>query len=61
MLEEDGYKMMIQHLPERVFDVQKNILDSSKLTAQTGWKPATSLDDGLLETYKWLKVLNGQK
>ena len=59
MLEEDGYEVMIQHLPERVFDVQKNILDSSKLTAHTGWKPATSLDNGLLETYKWLKVLNG--
>ena len=59
MLEEDGYQMMIQHLPERVFDVQNNILDSSKLTAHTGWKPATSLDDGLLETYKWLKALNG--
>jgi UDP-glucose 4-epimerase len=61
ILEEDGYEVMIQHLPERVFDVRKNILDSSKLTAHTGWKPATSLDDGLLETYKWLKVLNGQK
>ena len=59
ILEEDGYEVMIQHLPERVFDVQKNILDSSKLTAHTGWKPATSLDDGLLETYKWLKALNG--
>jgi len=36
-------------------------LASSKLTSHTGWKPAISLDDGLLETYKWLKVLNGQK
>ncbi len=57
ILEEDGYEVMIQHLPERVFDVRKNILDSSKLTAHTGWKPATSLDNGLLETYKWLKLI----
>ena len=61
MLEEDGYEVMIQYLPERVFDVRRNILASSKLTSHTGWKPAISLDDGLLETYKWLKVLNGQK
>lgn len=59
MLEKDGYEVMIQHLPERAFDVQKNVLDSSKLTAHTGWKPVISLDDGLLETYKWLKALNG--
>lgn len=58
MLEEDGYEMIIQHLPERAFDVKQNILDASKLTAHTGWKPAVSLDEGLVETYKWLKALN---
>lgn len=36
-----------RHLPERRFDVEANVLDSSRLSADTGWSPAVDLAAGL--------------
>ncbi|SDS34691.1 UDP-glucose 4-epimerase [Pseudomonas asplenii] len=44
----------VEHQAERVFDVKKNVLDSSKLTRDTGWKAKIDLLDGLVATRDWL-------
>ena len=45
--------ILIEHLPERLFDVKVNILDSSKLKLDTGWMPKVSIDKGIEKTVKW--------
>ncbi len=45
--------IFIEHLPERLFDVRVNILDSSKLKQDTGWMPNVSFDKGLEKAVKW--------
>lgn len=40
-------------LPERLFDVKNNILDSSKLTEISGWIPKIDLVSGISEAVKW--------
>ena len=50
----DQYKIKIQYEMQRGFDVENNILDSSKLMDSTGWAPTTSLVDGLRQTWNWI-------
>jgi len=45
-------------LPERIFDVKANVLDSSKLQNDTGWRPIVDLSTGLRLTRDWLRALN---
>ena len=59
LLEGLAYKIRIEHLPERTFDVRANILDSGKLHKDTGWSPTTPFDKGLLRTREWLKDFHG--
>jgi UDP-glucose 4-epimerase len=39
----------------RAFDVPANVLDSSRLTRETGWRPAVDLEDGIARTIDWLR------
>jgi len=48
-----GFKPKIKILPPRIFDVQVNILDSRKLTKDTGWKPEISFENGVKQTWEW--------
>ena len=41
----------VRFLPRRHFDVPANVLDSGKLTAESGWRPVISLKDGLQQTW----------
>lgn len=50
-----GNDPLVEHLPERIFDVRANVLDSSKLSLQTGWAPKIDFLDGLLKTREWLR------
>jgi len=60
ILKEVGCPIKIKHGPERVFDVQANVLCCCKLQKQTGWKPRVGLDEGLLRSRDWLiKYLEG--
>jgi len=43
----EGYPVKIKTLPPRRFDVEVNVLDSSKLHACSGWRPVIDLDEGL--------------
>ena len=54
-----GWKVRVENLPERAFDVKANILDSTKLQEDTAWKPRVDFDDGLIRTHAWLRSFNG--
>ncbi|MFA6175349.1 MAG: NAD-dependent epimerase/dehydratase family protein [Phycisphaerae bacterium] len=56
MLEElardQGITVNTKILPPRHFDVEANILDSTKLRMKSGWAPAVVLEDGLLRVWR---------
>jgi UDP-glucose 4-epimerase len=54
-----GAVALVKHLPERVFDVKTNILDSTKLSSHTGWTPKIEFNDGLVKTRDWLRSYVG--
>jgi UDP-glucose 4-epimerase len=43
-----------EHRPERLGELQHIALDSTRLTAVTGWSPRVPLEDGLAETVAWI-------
>jgi UDP-glucose 4-epimerase len=49
--------VLIENLPERSFDVKINILDSSQLQEETGWKSQVEFSEGILATFDWLRNL----
>ena len=51
----DGKTLQVDWREARPFDVDRIILDSSKLRQLTGWEPQTSLGDGLQATWAWIK------
>lgn len=55
LLSEPGCEIRVEHLPDRVFDVHANVLDSTKLNLHTGWTPKIEFQDGLLKTRDWLR------
>jgi UDP-glucose 4-epimerase len=55
LLQEAGVGLRVEYLPERVFDVRANVLDSSRLILDTGWMAQVKLSDGLVKTYEWIK------
>ncbi len=57
LMREMGYTIRIEYAPERVFDVQANVLDSSKLRQHTGWELQLGFEEGLLRTRDWLSGL----
>ena len=52
-----GFAPALIHKPDRGFDVPVNVLDSSRLHAETGWRPAIGLEDGIARTIEWLRQL----
>ena len=55
LLNSMGFEVNVKYLPSRLFDVRNNVLDSSKLIEQTGWKQKIQLIDGLNEVANWIK------
>jgi UDP-glucose 4-epimerase len=49
-----GLEPEVERQPARAFDVRVNVLDSSKLTRETGWRPTVPLAVGLDRTWRWL-------
>ncbi len=45
----------VVHRAERGFDVPVNILDSSRLTQETGWRAKVDFEAGVRRTIQWLK------
>jgi len=54
ILAKSGCRMFVEHLPERPFDVHFNVLDSSRLSRDTNWKPSVDFSCGLEEMADWL-------
>ncbi len=50
----------VRYLESRKFDVPVNILDNSRLTHETGWRPETDLAVGFRRVYDYLKKLTNQ-
>jgi UDP-glucose 4-epimerase len=51
----------VSHIPGRGFDLPVNVLDSSLLTRETGWKPRVGLNEGVARVVQWLKRAQGQE
>jgi UDP-glucose 4-epimerase len=50
-----GLTPEVNWLPSRSFDVPKIVLDASKISAATGWRSTTSIEDGIGITAEWLR------
>ena len=48
-----GYRVTTEHLPQRPFDVQRNVLDSTKLRKHTGWNQSIIFKAGIQRTWEW--------
>ena len=48
-----GLEPQIKRFPLRPFDVPVNILDSTKLTKETGWSATVSFEEGIKRTWNW--------
>ncbi len=46
-----GIAVQTSILPPRRFDVEANVLDSTRLRAKSGWSPAIALEDGLRQVW----------
>lgn len=49
---EQNLRVKTKILPPRHFDVEANVLDSTKLNAKTGWVPSVCLKDGLRRVWE---------
>lgn len=56
IIEEDGFELLYQYTTARGVDVAYNVVTNSKLFRDTGFVPEISLDEGLRETWAWLKT-----
>lgn len=50
-----GRKVQCSYQAARKLDVPVNVLDISKARKAFSWEPKTTLDDGILKTYHWMK------
>lgn len=51
-----GSELEAQLAPARVGELQRSVLDINKAADELGWRPATSLEEGLRETWNWIQV-----
>lgn len=49
-----GIELKTAYRTARGIDVRSIVLDISRLEARLGWKPETTLEAGILETWRWL-------
>ena len=49
-----GRPLERRHLPGRNFDVPANVLNISLARSELGWQPATSFEEGLVRTLRWI-------
>ncbi|MDQ2976128.1 MAG: NAD-dependent epimerase/dehydratase family protein [Acidobacteriota bacterium] len=55
-----AYEPEVIYQPDRGFDVNVNVLDSSLLHAETGWRPVVDLEEGIARTLQWMKSRPGR-
>lgn len=59
LAEKIDIRLKIAHLPDRTFDVARNILDCTKMKRDTCWEPSVSLEAGLARTWDCLVARHG--
>lgn len=50
-----GRKLSVKYRTNRPFDVPVSYLDISKAKHFLNWQPSTSLEQGIINTYNWIK------
>jgi UDP-glucose 4-epimerase len=53
LAESVGLGLKVKNAAPRQFDVASNVLDSSKLMYDTGWKPGVTFAEGIDRTWNW--------
>lgn len=53
-----GKKLIINNKTSRSFDCEYNVLDSSKLQKEKGWKAEVDIDSGLQKVWEWIETAN---
>jgi UDP-glucose 4-epimerase len=48
-------RLKVELLPRRDFDIRASWLDIGRATAELGWRPTTSLRDGIASMWEWLR------
>jgi nucleoside-diphosphate-sugar epimerase len=54
-----GFKRAAQHLPARTGELQRSAVDAGRAELHLGWKPFTTLDDGLARTLEHFEFERG--
>lgn len=49
--------LQVERLPARSFDVPEIVLDTRRAQTELGWSPKISLEDGLTDTWDWVRSL----
>lgn len=52
-----GVTAKINRLPSRGFDVPRVVLNCANAEKQLGWKPTTSMEEGVLSMFEWMSDL----
>ena len=55
LVEVIGYSRQAEHAPERPGELRNIALDARLASTELGWKPWTTLREGLTETVRWLR------
>ena len=51
-----GSDLAPEHAPARSGELQRSVLDVGKAADELGWRPETSLEDGLRRTWDWIRA-----
>ncbi len=50
-----GSDLAAEHAPARAGELQRSVLDVSKAADELSWRPGTSLEEGLRQTWNWIR------
>jgi len=53
---EAGSELSAEHAPARAGELQRSVLDVSKAADELSWRPETSLEEGLRQTWNWIRA-----
>jgi len=54
-----GFKRAADYRPARTGELQRSVIDAGRAELHLGWKPFTTLDDGLARTLEHFKAERG--